>query len=122
MPSAMRRPPKEKASEMRKIHIPIFPGVAVPYWASGGHATVGWPCSEATALLKLHLPGELPRRRGFRYLSANGGRDSHRIASCFWRSIPRRAERRGCAAPHVDDRRRGHSRLADSLGAPHASA
>jgi hypothetical protein len=37
----MRRPPKEKASEMRKIHIPIFPGVAMPYWASGGHATVG---------------------------------------------------------------------------------
>ena len=45
MPCAMSRPPKEKASDTRKIHIPILPGVAAPYWASGGHETGAWPAA-----------------------------------------------------------------------------
>ena len=60
----MSRAPKEKASESRKIHIPIFPGVALPYWSSGGQATAGWPCCEATVVLKRHLP--LRARRAVR--------------------------------------------------------
>src|SRR6266403_900786 len=83
----MSRAPKEKASESRKIHIPIFPGVALPYWASGGQATAGWPCSEATVVLKRHLPPRgrrLPRRRGFRYLIvATGVRDARRNPSAL---------------------------------------
>ena len=47
MPCAMSRPPKENASDTRKIHIPIFPGVATPYWASGGHET--GTCADACA-------------------------------------------------------------------------
>src|SRR6267143_840801 len=57
----MSSAPKEKASESRKIHIPIFPGVALPYWASGGHATAGWRCSEAAVVLKRHLLPLAPR-------------------------------------------------------------
>src|SRR5919198_5916036 len=39
MPLASRSPANEKASETRKIHIPIFPGVAIPYCASAGQMT-----------------------------------------------------------------------------------
>src|SRR6267378_3124758 len=83
----MSSAPKEKASESRKIHIPIFPGVALPYWASGGHATAGWRCSEAAVVLKRHLlprARRLPRRRWFRYLIvATGARDARRNRSAF---------------------------------------
>src|SRR5882762_6107902 len=117
----MSRAPKEKASESRKIHIPIFPGVALPYWASGGQATAGWPCSEATVVLKRHLPRRLPRRRGFRYLIAIGARDARRIPSALSRSPPRRGERRGRAPAHLDPGGRAHRRVANRLGAAHAA-
>src|SRR5467141_2569077 len=120
----MSRAPKEKASESRKIHIPIFPGVALPYWASGGHATAGWPCSEVTVVLKRHLPlhaRRLPRRRGFRYLIVpTGVRDARRNPSILSRSPPRGGERRGRASAHLDSGDRAHRRVAHRLGAPHA--
>src|SRR6267142_3961777 len=120
----MSRAPKEKASESRKIHIPIFPGVALPYWASGGQATAGWPCCEATVVLKRHLPlraRRLPRRRGFRYLIATGPRDARRNPSALSRSPPRRSERRGRPPAHLDSAGRAHRRVANRLGAAHAA-
>jgi hypothetical protein len=52
----MSRPPKENASDTRKIHMPIFPGVAAPYWASGGQTTGA--CAEVTLINwpKVNLP------------------------------------------------------------------
>src|SRR6266850_7032049 len=121
----MSSAPKEKASESRKIHIPIFPGVALPYWASGGHATAGWPCSEAAVVLKRHLlprARRLPRRRWFRYLIvATGARDARRNPSAFSRPPPGRGERRSRAPAHLDPGGRAHRRVANRLGAAHAA-
>src|SRR6267143_732238 len=129
--ACFRRPPAAAAQartlvrlvESRKIHIPIFPGVALPYWASGGHATAGWPCSEAAVVLTRHLPlRRLPRRRGFRYLIvATGVRDARRNPSAFSRSPPRRGERRGRAPAHLDPGGRAHRRVANRLGAAHTA-
>src|SRR6266702_4251681 len=44
IPYAISRPANEKASDRRNTHIPIFPGVAVPYWASTGHSISAWAC------------------------------------------------------------------------------
>src|SRR5205807_439776 len=90
--------------------IPIFPGVAVPYCASGGHATVAWPCSGATAVLKPHLP-----------LLESWYR-VHRKPSGLSRSLPTRSERRGGAPGRLGAPRRVHRRLADRVGAAHARA
>src|ERR1700682_2295611 len=124
MPSAMSRAPKDKASESRKIHIPIFPGVAVPYWASGGHAAAGWPCSWATVVLKPRLPLVLPRRRRFRYLIVvvdTGGRDTCCNPSWLSRPPPGRGERRRRAPARVGGPGRAHRGVAHRLGAPHAA-
>src|SRR5205814_9815772 len=133
MPSAMSRPPNEKASEMRKIHIPIFPGVAVPYCASGGQAAVAWPCSWAAVLLTPHLRfgsvvalaacPALPRPRAFRYLIEADdaeGRDDSRIRVS--RSHPGCGERRGRAPSDLGGLRRLDRRMADLVGVPHAPA
>src|SRR5438067_5889377 len=121
MPSAMSRPPKEKASEMRKIHIPIFPGVAVPYWASGGHAAVACPCSWATVLLKPHL--RLPCSRGFRYLIVGFERwNAKRRPIPASRSHPGMDRRRGRPPAHLGRAHGAHCRVADLVGEPYADA
>src|SRR5205823_3529019 len=123
MPSAMSRPPNEKASEMRKIHIPIFPGVAVPYWASGGQAAVACPCSWATVLLKPHL--RLPCSPSFRYLILGFETDAcnaNRRPSRASRSHPDMDRRCGRTPSHLDRDHRAHCRVADLVGAPYAGA
>jgi hypothetical protein len=57
----MRSPPNENASETRKIHMPIFPGVAAPYCASGGQVagTCPWIAVDVMASLP---PGALALR------------------------------------------------------------
>src|SRR5438093_9359635 len=59
----MSSPAKERASDKRKIHIPILPGVAEPYCSSGGQTTAAWPawpCEPAVAplLVMAGTPGE----------------------------------------------------------------
>src|SRR6266511_3783867 len=46
----IRSPPNANASDTRKTHIPIFPGVAAPYCASGGQVTGPCPCATVIAI------------------------------------------------------------------------